>query len=64
MAFTSTDLERVQSAIAKGELTVEYADRKVTYRSIDELLKAEARIAQAIATPRAKQSLGRSCKGF
>lgn len=65
MGFTSTDLENIRRAIARGELTVEFADRKTTYRSIDELLTAEAHIAKAIATtPRSKQSYGRSRKGF
>jgi hypothetical protein len=65
MAYTATDLANIQAAIAKGELSVEFADRRVTYRSIDDLLKAEAHIAQAInTTPRSKQSFGQSCKGF
>lgn len=66
MAYSQADLDNVRSAIAKGELSVEFADRKVVYRSIDELLKAEERIATAISTstPRSKQSFGSSCKGF
>ena len=54
-----------RSAIAKGERSVQFADRSVTYRSIDELMQAEARIANALASgSRAKQSLGVSSKGF
>jgi hypothetical protein len=41
MAFTTSDLTAIESAIASGELTVRYADGKeVTYRSIGELMKA------------------------
>lgn len=65
MAYSQADLSAIQSAIARGELSVEFADRKVVYRSIEELLKAEEHIATAIATtPRSKQSFGSSRKGF
>ena len=43
MAFTPQDLAAVDAAIASGELSVRAADgRTVTYRSMDELLKARA----------------------
>lgn len=65
MAFSAADLDSVRTAIARGELIVEFADRKVTYRSIDELLKAEEHIATALsAGTRSKQSFGSSRKGF
>lgn len=63
--FTSTDLDAVRRAIATGELIVEYGDRKVTYRSIDDLLKAEQHIATALSSAtRSKQSFGTASKGF
>ncbi len=55
MAFTTTDLAAVDAAIASGELTIRAADGKtVTYRSMDELLKARAvmQAELAAATPR------------
>lgn len=65
MPFSAADLDSVRAAIAKGELIVEFADRKITYRSIDELLKAEERISNALSTTtRSKQSFGSSRKGF
>lgn len=65
MAYSQADLAAIQSAIARGELSVEFSDRKVVYRSIDELLKAEERIANALSTStRSKQSFGSSRKGF
>lgn len=62
--FTDADLANIRKAIAKGELIVEYGDRKVTYRSIDDLLKAEQHVAQSLAPQRQKQSFGVSSKGF
>lgn len=40
MAFTTNDLERIERAIARGTLTVRYADRTVTYQSMRELMRA------------------------
>jgi len=42
MAFTQTDLDNINAAIATGELSVEVNGRKVVYRSVDDLLKARA----------------------
>jgi hypothetical protein len=65
VAFSTADLDAVRRAIAKGELEVEFSDRRVRYRSIDELLQAEARITQALTTTnRQKQSRLYACKGF
>ncbi len=53
MAFTQTDLERIERAIARGERTVRHSDgRTVEYRSVDDLMKARSEIARALA-PRA-----------
>ncbi len=49
MAWTATDLTAIERAIASGELSVQFADRRVQYRSIDELLKARDVIKEAIA---------------
>lgn len=48
MAFTTDDLDRINAAIATGELSVHYADRSVTYRSIEELLKAKQHILNGL----------------
>lgn len=66
MAFSQADLDAIRTAIARGERVVQFADRSVTYRSMTELLEAEARIARAIEseTPKSKQSIGVSCKGL
>ena len=49
MAFTQSDLDNVNSAIATGELKVELNGRMVMYRSIDELLKARTIITSDLA---------------
>lgn len=50
MAFTSQDLAAIDAAISSGELSIRSADGKlVTYRSVDELLKARALVAQSLA---------------
>lgn len=46
MALTQTDLDAINTALAHGELTVRAANGStVTYRSVDELLKAR-KVAQ------------------
>jgi hypothetical protein len=69
--YTDADLTAVRRAIAKGERSVQFADRAVTYRSMEELLAAEARIsgsleaaASTTLTRRPKQTLLVSTKGF
>lgn len=59
MAFTQTDLDNINAAIATGEMTVEFNGRRVTYRTMGELQAAKthiqselARAAQATSTPR------------
>jgi hypothetical protein len=66
VAYTEADLAAIRSAIAKGERTVSYVDRSVTYRSMEELLAAEERIAGSLVTAqgRAKQSFAVASKGF
>jgi hypothetical protein len=54
MAYTQSDLDALDRAIASGELSVEVAGRKVVYRSADDLLKLRATVSQLLtqaATP-------------
>lgn len=39
MSYTLEQITILETAIAQGALTVEYADKKVTYRSLDEMLR-------------------------
>lgn len=47
--YTEDDLTRIRAAIRKGERSVTYADRSVTYRSAEELIQLEARIVRALS---------------
>lgn len=49
MAFTEADLAAINAAIVKGEKSVAFADRSVTYRDMDELLRARAEIIADLA---------------
>lgn len=53
MALSSTDLDKLDAAIAQGALTVEFNGRRMTYRSVDELLAARAHVAAQIAAAEA-----------
>jgi hypothetical protein len=47
--FTSDDLAALNAAIASGELTIKHNGREVTYRSMDELLKAKQTVEAELA---------------
>ena len=49
MAWTQLQLDAIEAAIASGELTVRFGDRTVTYRSMDELLRARAVVNDAVS---------------
>jgi len=40
MAFTQTQLDAIDAAIASGELKITFDGREIVYRSIADLLKA------------------------
>jgi hypothetical protein len=54
MAFTQTQLEAIEKAIAEGVLKVKYENKEVEYRSLDDLLKLRDLI---------KAELGLSARG-
>ena len=39
MAYTIEQYSALQAAIAEGALSVRYADKSVTYRSLDEMIR-------------------------
>jgi hypothetical protein len=49
MAFTQQQLDAIDEAIASGELVVKYNGKEITYRSMDELLKARNVISESLA---------------
>jgi len=51
MAFTSADLVNIRQCIASGVLRTKFADgSEVMYQSIADMLTAEQRIADAVAS--------------
>lgn len=61
--FTQDDLKAVRTAIARGEKTVQFQDRTVTYRSMDELISAERFIVSELTT-RPRQMTAYATKGL
>lgn len=59
MALTQTDLDNLDTAIATGELKVEYNGRLVIFRSIPELLQARAHVSTVLAAQSAPVSTPR-----
>lgn len=48
MAWTQSDLDKLDKALATGVNTVAFRDRTVTYRSLDEMLRLRSRIASEL----------------
>lgn len=48
MAWTTTDLERIETAIASGALEVRFSDRSVRYQSMTDLLRARSEIIKVL----------------
>ena len=48
MAYTQTQLEALEMALARGEKMVRYEDKLVEYRSVDELKAAIAEVKRGL----------------
>lgn len=57
MAFTQADLDKVNKAIATGELSIGLGDMRITYRSTEELIQARDTIIKDL---RAQDNASRS----
>jgi hypothetical protein len=75
VAYTQEQLESkiiaLETAMSRGELTVEYSDRRVTYVNTEELkeriwyfTKLLNELTGTAGTPRPKQSFAVAGKGF
>lgn len=64
MAYTQAQLDALQAALASGTLRVEYEDRAITYRSLDELQEAIQVVTNALNPPLTAGSQGRSFAKF
>ncbi len=64
--YTDADLAAVRAALVRGEAEVQFSDRRVRYRGVDELLKLEARIVGELgaANQRPRQIQCVTDKGF
>lgn len=50
MAWTQTDIDALEAAMAKGVLEVEYQNQRVRYRSLAEMRQILADMRASIAT--------------
>lgn len=65
MAITQDDLDKLDKAIVSGVMTVEYADHRVTYQTISEMLKAKSIMeGQLAASARPSYRVGAVRSGF
>lgn len=66
MAWTQDQLDALEEAIASSTLKVKYADKEVTYRSLDEMLKVRdmMRADLGITTGRTKRILSEFDNGL
>ena len=51
MAYTEIQLQALESALAKGERRVTFADKTVEYRSVDELMAAIREVRATLNKP-------------
>lgn len=51
MAATAEQIAALEAALYSGELTVEYGDRRITYRSVADIERALARALKAAEDP-------------
>lgn len=59
MALTQADLDRLDTAIASNTLSVQFGERRVQYRSMEELMAARQHVAQQLAAAAADAAGGR-----
>lgn len=66
MAFTQQQLDKLEDAIAQGVLEVQYQDKKVTYRSLDEMMRVRDRIRESLgkASTKSNRTYFKTSKGF
>lgn len=66
--YTAEHLKRLDEAIARGVLSVQYEDRRTQYRSLDEMLRIRALMRRALgdvaASPRERRRRGSYGKGL
>lgn len=63
MAYTSEQLTALENAIAEGVLKVEYGDKKVEYRSLNEMIRIRDIIKQALGDGKPRRTYAAFSKG-
>lgn len=65
-SFTAEHLRRLEEAIGRGVLSVQYEDRRTQYRSLDEMMRIRALMRDELgvsdAKPRERRRLARYSK--
>lgn len=56
MAYQQSDLDAIKAAIALGALRVDYGDKRVDYRSLDDMIRTQQLIEQELGLSPAKPS--------
>jgi hypothetical protein len=65
--FTQADLDKINAAIVAGSavVTVKYRGREVTYRGIDEIMKAKEIVERSLGTiPKTQRLFAKTSKGL
>ncbi len=57
MAYTEIQLQALESALAKGERRVTFADKTIEYRSVDELMAAIREVRRGLLQQAAETGL-------
>lgn len=66
MAFTQSDLDTLEAAIATGTRSVRYGDKQVDYKTLDEMLRARniMRAELGLISPASKKFYSNFNKGI
>lgn len=64
MAYSETDLQAIEKAIARGVTKVKYADKEVTYSSLDELIRIRDLIKRELGLTKVATKATRYKKGL
>jgi hypothetical protein len=64
MAFTQSDLDRIDKAISSGQKVVQLNGRRKEFQSIDDMLKARQLIQQELNTSAGEASGNRRPRGY
>lgn len=58
MAFTQEQLDSLKEAVTSGARTVQYGDKTVTYRSLDEMIRIMDLMETELGIAKARRTVG------